>query len=418
MEQTTQFGDMRVERPKVLVVWSKCDSQSGARVTKLIKYLVYRGYDVTFMVHTMTSEISGADIVQIKPFPNPVGIMRRAGFHNLAKQLNKYLYVPDSSVLFSLKVFRYLRCSPQNYDVIITSSPFEGIHLVGLWCKIHMGIPWIADFRDQWMQDRSRYQPMTFFHDILCRKLEKKFYREPNLVIANTPPFAEMIKAKYGIGDNRLFVITNGYDPMDFEFATESLENSSQDKLSIGFNGIFEKGEKLPTEKVLNGIKWANENGANIILHLYGQQTPNTKEMVRKSGTEKGVVFHGPKPHLISLKSVVKHDALLVCLEDLGYTDKIVPLKLYEYLMIHRPIVGVLPENGYAAQIINESETGVVFSPNENLGKRFLDFYYQWKDGKSFRKSGDSKTTNFIKAFSWEYLILKWERVIERCLEF
>jgi len=402
-------------KPKILVVWSKCDSESGYRVTKLVKYLVYQGYNVTYIVNTITSKISGANIIQIEPFPNPAGALRRIGLHNFAKKLDTILYIPDPNVLFSLNVFRFLRCSSSDYDVIITSSPFEAMHLVGLWCKSSMGIPWIADFRDMWTQDGYRYKPVTVLHDILCRRLEKKIYSEATCVITVTPAFGEMVKDIYRVRESKFFVITNGYDPDDFEFMPRKINKSFSEELQLGFNGIFEKGEKLPTRKVLQGIKWANKNGANIKLHLYGEQSHKLNELIKETGNKEHVEFHGHKPHRVALKSVARHDALLVCLEDLSYTDKIATLKLYEYLMIPLPIIGVVPVDGYAAQIINKSQTGVVYSPNENLGKKFLDFYYQWKAGKSFRKIANSKSTDFINSFSWKNLILKWAEVINQC---
>ena len=398
------------------MVWSKCDSESGDRVTKLVKHLVCQGYNVTYIVNTITSKISGANIIQIKPFPNPVGTLRGIGLHNFAKKLDNVLYIPDPTLLFSLKVFRFLRRSSSDYDVIITSSPFEGMHFVGLWCKRYMGIPWIADFRDMWTQDGYRYKPVTVLHDILCRRLEKKIYREATCAIAVTPPFGEMMKDIYRVEESRLFVITNGYDPDDFEFMPRKIKKSFPEELQLGFNGVFEKGEKLPTRKVLQGIKCANKNGANIKLHLYGKQGHKLKEIIKETGNKENVVFHGHKPLRKALKSVARHDALLVCVEDLSYTDKIATRKLYEYLMIPLPIIGVVPMDGYAAQIINKSQTGVVYSPNEDLGKNFLQFYYQWKAGKSFRKIADSKSDNFINNFSWKNLILKWEAVINQCM--
>jgi len=67
------------------------------------------------------------------------------------------------------------------------------------------------------------------------------------------------------------------------------------------------------------------------------------------------------------LKSVEEHDILLVHLEELDYTDKVVPIKLYEYLMLPKPIIGILPKNSYDPEIIIKSKSGVVFSPKENL---------------------------------------------------
>ncbi|MHA2061810.1 MAG: glycosyltransferase [Candidatus Sifarchaeia archaeon] len=404
------MNDMR-SRIKILLVGSRFDHNSGSRVRKLCKYLTYKNYDVTFIVDKLSLKINKVNIIKLGHYPNISGILRWMGIYEVGRLVDKLIYIPDQSILFSLKVFRYLRKNYHNYDVLITSSPPEGIHCIGLWSSYKLGIPWIADFRDMMTQDTSRYKPVTKIHDFLCKRLERRFYREADFVVTVSPPFARMLNSRFSVAENKILVITNGYDPLDFTSVPKEGTRKADEILNLGFNGMFEKGEKLPTEKVLKGIKRANKNGANIQLHLYGYQEPFLKNKIRKWKCDDFVCSYGRISHKESLVSVAKHDALLVCVEDLEYTDVVSPRKLYQYLMMRKPIVGVLPKHGYAAEVIHKSKTGVVFSSKDDLANAFLSFYVKWKNGYVIQPD-----TNYIAQFSWENLIDKWEMAIRRCI--
>lgn len=395
-------------KTRILVVWSKCDFDSGDRVNKLVKYLVAKKYKVTFIVKSCKSEILGAEVIRVKSVANPIGIIRLIGLQSFARKLNKYLFIPDTSILFSIAVFRYLQRHTKKFDVIITSSPFEGLHFIGLWCKKYFGMPWIADFRDQWTQDTYRYKPATPIHNNICKKIEKIFYNSASCVIANTPPFGEMLKSFYGVDTSKLLVITNGYDPDDYKFLQPISSGRPRDCMSMGFLGSFKKGRKIATENILLALKWANKKGAKIKLNIYGNQASEVNQIIEKWKVEKYVTLHTQLPHREALNAVSKNDILLVCLEKLDYTDKIVPLKLYEYLKIPKPILGILPKNEYAAKVIEECKAGVVFSPNEDLGEKCIGLYYRWKNGEEFRNSSSA-----INEFSWSSLISKWEVAIK-----
>jgi len=163
-----------------------------------------------------------------------------------------------------------------------------------------------------------------------------------------------------------------------------------------------------PSLKVLKGVKRANAKGAKIVLNIYGDETSELRHHLVELGEPSFVVLHGRKNHQRSLCAVAGNDALLACLECRDYTDKVVPMKLYEYLMIPRPILAILPLDGYAAEVLRiAGRDGWIFSPQDDLGEVFLRFYREWREGFVYAKNSGNRDF-----FCWEKLICQWEEVI------
>ena len=64
------------------------------------------------------------------------------------------LLVPDPYIGWYITGFREAKhiLQSQKVDAVLTSSPRETTHLIGLSLKRKYGIPWIADFRDPWIK--------------------------------------------------------------------------------------------------------------------------------------------------------------------------------------------------------------------------------------------------------------------------
>ncbi len=375
---------------------------------KLLKYLLKRNYDVTCLANNLLNPIEDAKIIYVPSYPNPFAVLKYIKMNNLYNFFTSFFYIPDGSIRFSYRAYRYILNNKKKYDVVITSSPHEGTHLAGFLLNKKFKMSWIADFRDQWTDEKSRYKPFSKMHNIIIKKIEKTFYHNATHIVANTPPFKTMLSEKFFIVPEKITAITNGYDPDDYlNCKKNKYSNISKHCLELGFNGIFYKDEKLPTEKLIKGICSANQKGANIIVNLYGFQPDSVAELINKHNAGDFFIIHEKKLHKENLKRLYRNDALLVCLEDLGFTDKTVPMKLYEYLNIKRPIIGVLPKKGFAAEIISKTNSGIIYDSNDNLGEKFYELYLAWKN-KGLQRIINEK----IIEFSWESLMDEWEEVI------
>src|SRR5690606_29489930 len=62
-------------------------------------------------------------------------------------------------------------------------------------------------------------------------------------------------------------------------------------------------------------------------------------------------------------------------------SEEIVPGKVYEYLGTKRPLFAIAPNSSAIAQLINETEAGLVAHQSEinKIAENFLEYYNAWK---------------------------------------
>ena len=94
--------------------------------------------------------------------------------------------------------------------LVITTGPPHSSHLIGLKLKKRLGVKWIADFRDPWLP----YYYEKMYLTPLARRLQK-FYEKEVVRMADA-----VIACEEGIVKED-FVVSNGYDPEDFNVAFE-----------------------------------------------------------------------------------------------------------------------------------------------------------------------------------------------------
>ena len=91
------------------------------------------------------------------------------------------------------------------------------------------------------------------------------------------------------------------------------------------------------------------------------------------------VVLNPYLPHQKCIEALGKVDLLVVLLSR-GY-EHVVPQKLYNYLCLMKPILGVVPSGGRAAQIIRDCNCGFLVEPDnvDGIAESILEQYEKWK---------------------------------------
>ena len=77
-----------------------------------------------------------------------------------------------------------------------------------------------------------------------------------------------------------------------------------------------------------------------------------------------------------------KSQVLLLIVNNVPSAKGILTGKIFEYLMAKRPILGIAPIDGDLAEIINETNSGIVigFNQKEELKKAILELYSKFKN--------------------------------------
>ena len=96
-------------------------------------------------------------------------------------------------------------------DCLVTSSPPESTHLIGLLLGRHRP-PWVVELRDGWMFEPIRQPFPTSPQRRLNAALERRVVNTADVVVGATRPIAEDVAQRFG---STVCWVSNGWDPED-----------------------------------------------------------------------------------------------------------------------------------------------------------------------------------------------------------
>src|SRR5690606_22908926 len=106
-----------------------------------------------------------------------------------------------------------------------------------------------------------------------------------------------------------------------------------------------------------------------IMIRIVG----NIYEKVINSYSEKyglvdSISSYGYLPHKESIQMLFNSDIILLVIGKGKGSRNFYTGKIFEYIRSDRPILAIVPEDGVAADVINETKTGIVVDPEKIKG--------------------------------------------------
>lgn len=281
--------------------------------------------------------------------------------------------------------------------IIATGEPFVLFKYASkLSDKFHK--PWVADYRDPWMQDKSRGDNIIrkYFDRIIERK-----YIHNSLAISTVSEF--FLNQIFENVPKQHFVISaNGYDQENIQVVQNVMQNS--DVLSIGFVGTLYKWHPLGLFlKELDGFMAKNVNlkvnvcffGTNINDHdidLIRRDFPNLAGSIR--------IY--PRLINIDLMSSLAKMNILLLFNYYSYMGT----KIYDYLGLKRKILFCFTDDENANRLkkehfnissnipVNEklqeelifaTNSGVLVKDSSHLSTIFDDLFSEFEEFKMIK---------------------------------
>ncbi|MSU20529.1 MAG: hypothetical protein EXS30_03960 [Pedosphaera sp.] len=369
----------------------------GGGTFNLIKYLPRHGYEPIVITNShKTTEME--ERLLLEHFPAGIKLYRTSAplkspfrlfsrfFRSpqLARFLDKCVFFPDFHVMGvpagAFKAVRLIRA--EGVECIITSSPPESYHLIGLIAQKQTGCRWIAHFRDLWTSKEIVNKPATPLHARCLKKLERLVYSRADHLIANTRGNHDIYAGTFDVPLDRMTHVPNGYDATEVPDITAAPFTESPGVFRIGYLGYFDK-PGFPWQAFLLALKKlaAAVGEQTVEFHITGHVSPVAKAFINRENLNSFVQLHGVMAHSDAFALVRKTDLLVVLHYETGYSRAIVPHKLYHYLGMCKPILGVGEETGEMASIIQEANAGrvVSFSKHNGIFDELSAYYRTWK---------------------------------------
>ncbi|MFO7675579.1 MAG: glycosyltransferase [bacterium] len=287
-------------------------------------------------------------------------------------------------------------------DVIYASSPGPTGLLVAHAVAARLGVPWVAEFRDLWMDHPAQDWPG--WRQRLGERLERTTLSTAEALVAVSEPAADLLRRKFG---RDTFVVTNGFDPADFP--ARPVVPFRDGSLRIVHTGELFAGGRTPA-LLFAALCGREDLTRRIRVAFYG--SPETLalagSLARAHGVAAVVELIPSIPYRESLRVQSEADVLLLPLWDDPKVRGWHSGKFFEYIGARRPILATGPATDVDAEVIRARRLGVVLDDPAQVA-RLLEEWVRVKAREGFLPSPPAEAA---AGFTREELAGKLESVL------
>ena len=276
-------------------------------------------------------------------------------FNRLLVWLRANFFIPDSRVFWikpSVKFLaNYLEHNP--IDIIISTGPPHSMHLIALSLKKRFNIKWIADFRDPWTGiEYFDNVPFLPFAKKRHQHLEKQVLINTDLVLSVSPSWSDEMTV---LGAKKTFVLTNGYDPDDYD-PQFVYKKKKPKQFIIGHFGLYNRlRDHSFFWKTLNNMTQLDVEFLNNIKFVFaGEVHDDFLINLRNYKFDQKLDYYPYLNHSNSIKNMMNCDMLLVTQGQTKLVHGRLPAKLFEYIGARRPILAIGQKNSDLEKIVSE----------------------------------------------------------------
>lgn len=297
-----------------------------------------------------------------------------------------------------------------NYDAVLTRSPNDMAHLVGLFLKKKTGCRWIAN----WNDPADPIWPGQYKHDYTPAQQSKKMaYTAKLLDSADVNTFPSDTLKKHFIE----------WFPLLKEKKTAVLPHiglirSAWPKVESGQkSGIIRflhsgnlSAERNP-ETTFQALRRLVDEGNNSFeFHIMGYVNEYTKELINRYSLDNYVKFIGSYPYLKALEKMQSYD-VLVLLEARLEKGIFFASKFTDYLQTGLPVLAISPVSGFAVDKLT-GKKGEYLAYNQSVDSIYSTFRQILKDFDS-NAIKDNASFELYKEFSPEIVVARIENLIK-----
>ena len=322
-----------------------------------------------------------------------------------------YLSFPDSQVGWipfayysGLKTIR-----KHNIKVIFASAHRFSAAIIAYLIAKKTGIPYILDFPDGWTDD-----PYFNFPTSLHRKgnnfLERLTVGNANAVTVYGDYLLNCFNKKYPWLKDHIHVLPNGFDRDDIKGIVPKEKTDA--KRRIVYMGSLYDHHQENLISFMKALKGLPDNVLKTTeVFFVGQYYAKAINQVYEMKLDNVIKFTGYVSHQLALSYLLSADASLLFIRtgDLS----MVTGKVFEYLMVRRPIIACIEPRGICAGILNKvGQNQWIVSPDNSKG--IADIIVKLGKLGWPRQQNDEEWINFDRKSNTQKLASIFDSVISR----
>lgn len=233
-------------------------------------------------------------------------------------------------------------------DILFCSFPWPSNAFVTYILSKKFNIPYVLDFRDGWIDN-----PYTLYSSILHRRFheyyERKIVANADKIIVYGEILRDFFVMKYPVLRDKIEVITNGFDPEDFDDLRPVAKTENKVRLVYSGSAFGDRRENFIN--FLEALFIVSEFiQTKLEIIFVGKKLKWAQEAIELKKLEKTINFTGYLPHKEALNYLASADAALLFLPK-GDTVSITG-KVFEYIGFRLPIIACIEKNGACARLL------------------------------------------------------------------
>lgn len=366
---------------KILVIataFSPENAMGSVRTTKLVKFLVRMGHDVTVVspeLHGGTKidhslECNELDNVNRMIIPQSKCFskyfLKRRNTMLKKKSATDYFKVSNSakvssrlkSQFFIIIQFLYTLIrntdwcrnvirivskeqSLTSFDVIVSSYPSLGAHWSAKKIAKTYGIRWIADFRDPINYESNS----NFIQFRINVRMQNSIIKHADYVTYVTNEMIHKLNKKNTFSASKFVYLPNGFDSEDIKNVTTEKNLRDVDKLALCYTGSL-YGGKRNLEAVFIGIQKLIDDRElvkeDIVFYYAGKEFNVLEEQASAHGLESILINKGFVSREESIQLQNNSDLIVVVTWNTKVDQGILSGKIYESFLLEKNILGIV----------------------------------------------------------------------------
>ena len=368
---------------KALIIapfWRQPGHVGVYRIDRFIRWLSAVGVEIVLIRAGSNNEVTktnwGTEITikdPLKMFPDPkpgatFPISNRKP-NRFRRQLSLVVFNPDPTVLWSRRIVSHNLVLKHSSGVnwVLSSSPPESAHLAASVLAKRLNAQLIIDMRDGWLDEPCK--------PLLCTsriqrwregRLEGKILRQAHRIFVTSSVWKELLTARLHIVEDKVIVLTNGCPIINRTEKSEQAALNGNEKLTLIHAGRFTGSRhtqkvKCLLEPLYSEIKKLTIHGRVILIGSLEREDLNEIDCWRR--------LYNERNWNLELRSQVSREALFPLLAKanglllLSISNAAIPSKLFEYLVVKKPILAITPHNSSVWRICESNSSMYGFDP-------------------------------------------------------
>ncbi len=351
------------------------------RTVKFVRYLEPLGWAAT-VISTRSRAYRARDASLIKEVPASTHVIRTSALPLAAKvgvvlhwlrlgRLRAFVVWPDNGLGWApFALVAALRAARRDRpDVLFSSSaPYSG-HLVALFVARLTGVPWVADFRDEWSTNpHLTGQPRALA--ALTKRVERAITTRATSIVVAADYFELAGLAR---DDSRRIEIPNGVDDEDL---SDSAHSPPADRFVLAHVGtLYDIRDPAPALRALAALIGRGAvDSDRVEVRLVGNVWLTS--FAPPAGVR--VVPTGYVDHAGAIAEMCSATALLLYVPRASLAPS---GKLFEYLASGRPLLCLARPDNLASRLVQEWDAGVVADPEDDtaIQEAILALWNRWR---------------------------------------